>query len=520
MIRLRTASEVHSSGCLGIVVALLLITGCASVPLDVPKTPSYAIDPSSPLLKAPTPDGWLGGRTDINGFYPLINGFDAFGARLALMDSARATIDAQYFLMKPDNAGLVFAGKLMQAADRGVKVRLLLDDVFTTVDDVDLAMLDQHPNIELRIFNPISRSGFYWLNYLGRFSLANRRMHNKSFTVDNQISIVGGRNIAVEYFQLESKSNFIDFDMLSAGPVVTEVSRQFDRYWNHELAIPMAVLFDDVNKHKADEARELITEEMAEAGETIYGDAINTELMQQFYAKSLPPYIAEGRLITDDPDKLLVKVSREQQAVARDMGEALAAAKKEVIIFTPYLIPGKGGVKAIEELIARGVKIVVVTNSLATNNHAPVYSAYSRYRKDLLLAGVELWEARADAARAEPESEEDAGGDGILTLHTKAILIDGKQIFAGSLNLDPRSIAINTEMGLLIESSVLVEELRERSLRSLPTWAYRVSLDENGDTVWKAEIGGQQVVETHAPQTTLWQRFTALMLRVAPESQL
>lgn len=520
MIRLQTAVDAQSISGLLAIVALLLVTGCASVPLDVPKVPSYAVDPASPLVRAPATDDWLGGRTDINGFYPLIKGFDAFGARLAMMDNARATIDAQYFLMKPDNAGLVFAGKLMQAADRGVKVRLLLDDVFTTVDDVDLAMLDHHPNIELRIFNPISRTGFYWLNYLGRFSLANRRMHNKSFTVDNQVSIVGGRNIAVEYFQLESSGEFIDFDMLSAGPVVTEVSRQFDRYWNHKLAVPMAVLFDDVNKHKADKARELIIEEMAEAGETIYGDAVNTELMQKFYAKSLPPYIAEARLITDDPDKLLTRVSREQQQVARDMGEALAGAEREIIFFTPYLIPGKGGIETIRALIARGVKIVVITNSLATNNHTPVYSAYSRYRKDLLLAGVELWEARADAARADPNSEEDAGGDGVLTLHTKAILIDSKQIFAGSLNLDPRSVAINTEMGLLIESPALVEELRERSLRNLSAWAYRVSLDENGNTVWEAEIGGQRVVETHAPQTTLWLRLKALLFRVAPESQL
>ena len=209
---------------------------------------------------------WVGGRDDVNGFYPLSQGFDAFGARLRLMDLADKSIDAQYFLMKPDDAGLVFAAGLMTAADRGVRVRLLLDDVFTSVKDVGLAMLDAHPNIEVRIFNPVSRKGIYALNYLGHFSLANRRMHNKSFIIDNQVAVVGGRNIAAEYYQLETTGEFFDFDMLSVGPVVREVSNQFDTYWNHELALPMAALFNEDDKEKLTESREQVKREMAEAG--------------------------------------------------------------------------------------------------------------------------------------------------------------------------------------------------------------------------------------------------------------
>ena len=206
--------------CLGI---SLLIASCASVSLDHPKTVSRALENTSQTKPALRATEWLGGRTDVNGFYPLNQGLDAFGARLALMDAAEASIDVQYFLMKPDEAGLVFAAKLIKAADRGVRVRFLLDDIFTTVDDTGLATLDEHPNIELRIFNPISRKGIYAFNYLGHFSLLNRRMHNKALIIDNQLAVVGGRNIANEYYQLETTGEFMDFDMLAAGPIVNNV---------------------------------------------------------------------------------------------------------------------------------------------------------------------------------------------------------------------------------------------------------------------------------------------------------
>lgn len=495
-----------------------MLAGCASAPLDYPKEPSYAAVGTENSREAANVEDWLGGRSDVNGFYPLTGGFDAFGARLALMDAAQVSIDAQYFLMKPDNAGLVFAGKLMAAADRGVRVRLLLDDIFTTVDDVDLAMLDNHPNIELRLFNPISRKGVYAFNYVGNFSVTNRRMHNKSFIVDNQVAVVGGRNIAVEYFQLETTGEFMDFDMLSAGPVVREVSGQFDTYWNHKLAVPMAALYSEKNNQKISESRESLIREMDHAGDSIYGDAINTPLMKQFYADALPPYIADARLIVDEPQKLLEKVSADQQVVANEIRAVLEAAESEIIIFTPYFIPGKGGIEFVRSLTSRGVRVVVMTNSLATNNHTPVHSAYASYRKDLLKAGVELWEARVDAAQITTDEGESQLEK--LTLHTKAILIDRKRIFAGSLNLDPRSIDINTEMGVLIDSPQLGAELSDMSIEGIPELAYRLKLDENNKISWHAMIDGREVVETKEPQTTAWHRFKAWFMKIAPEGQL
>jgi len=497
---------------------MALVAGCASAPLDYPKQASVAIGETSHTREAAEVYKWMGGKTDINGFYPLVAGFDAFGARLRLIDGAEASIDAQYFLMKPDHAGLVFASKLMEAADRGVRVRLLLDDVFTTVDDLDFAVLNDHPNIEVRLFNPLARKGIAIFNFLGNFSLSNRRMHNKALVVDNQVAVVGGRNIAVEYYQLETTGEFLDFDMISVGPVVRQVSTQFDTYWNHMLAVPMEALYTDKDPEKLQEGRAALLQEMRDSGDSIYAEAINTPIMKQLNEQSLSPYIADARLLTDDPQKLLEDVSDEYQIVVNEMRKALLAAEEEIVIFTPYFIPRERGIELAKQLRDKGIRVVVVTNSLATNNHTPVHSAYASYRKDLLKAGVELWEARVDAGKITTDDGE--ADPGQLTLHTKGILIDKKRIFVGSLNLDPRSIEINTELGLLIDSPEMGAMLTESALSGIPDMAYRLRLGDDNKITWHATIDGKQVIETKEPQTSGWRRFTAWFLKIAPEKQL
>ena len=502
-----------------ILIALLsTLAGCASAPLDSPKEESYAIADISETRESIRAKEWVDGKDDVNGFYPLTQGFDAFGTRLALMDSAEASIDAQYFLMKPDDAGMVFASRLLEAADRGVRVRFLLDDIFTTVKDSSLAALDAHPNIEVRVFNPIARKGIYGFNYLGHFKLANRRMHNKAFVVDNQVAVVGGRNIAAEYYQLETTGEFIDFDMIAVGPIVREVSSEFDRYWNHKLAVPMEALYREDDEETIEQTRAKLKQKMDEAGQSIYADAINTPVLKQLGAHELKPYIAQARLITDDPQKLLEDVSQEQQILVNEMREAFLEAESEIIILTPYLVPRDRGIELIRELHAKGIRVTILTNSLATNNHTPVHSAYATYRKKMLEAGVELWEARADAAKiTTPDGESQLDK---LTLHTKGILIDRKRVFVGSLNLDPRSIDINTEMGLLIDSPELAERLTDSVREHIPKMAYRVKMDDEGNLSWHARIDGKQVVETKEPQTSAWDRFKAWFLKIAPEKQL
>lgn len=501
-----------------IFIALWVIGGCASAPLDYPKEPSTALVDTVDGREASRVSTWLDGADSVNGFYPLTEGFDAFGTRLGLMSAAEYSIDAQYFLMKPDNAGLVFAGKLLEAADRGVRVRLLLDDIFTSVEDEDLAMLDDHPNIEVRIFNPISRRGLYAFNYIGNFTLANRRMHNKSFTVDNQVAVVGGRNIADEYFQLETTGEFLDFDMLTVGPIVKEVSAEFDTYWNHKLAVPMAALFNEDDQQKLEARRQQVAREMAEAGESIYADSISTPVLKELYAQEIEPFIADAQLLTDKPDKLLEDVSEEQQIIVNAMRQALLEADSEIYIFTPYLIPRDKGMDLIRQLRARGIRVVIVTNSLATNNHTSVFSSYKTYRKGMLKAGVELWEARADAAKI--VNEDGTTELAHLTLHAKGMLIDRKRVFVGSLNLDPRSIDINTEMGLLIDSPEMAEYLTDNADQNIPAVAYRLQLGDNNKITWHATIDGKELVETREPQTSAWRRFTAWFMKIAPEKQL
>ncbi len=496
----------------------LLVTGCATAPLDFPKTESHALLNTADTHLGVEVGNWVAKNQGQSGFYPLIDGLDALGARLALIDVAERSIDAQYFLMKPDSAGHLFMMKLLEAADRGVRVRLLLDDIFTTVKDDVFVLLNQHPNIEMRLFNPVGRDGVYQLNYLGHFKLANRRMHNKSFTVDNEVSIVGGRNIADEYFELLNDAEFVDFDMLAVGPVAAEVSTTFDRFWNHKLSVPMEALESNKKLPDLETARANTDKAALAAAESIYGRALDSLLLHKINEDQIPLYPAESQVVTDDPDKLLSKVSSEQQVLVAALAKEIDQAVSEVLVITPYFIPGKNGVAFWRSITNKGVRVIIVTNSLATNNHVPVHSAYARYRHDMIAAGVELYEVRLDAAK-EPADDTKTAYD-TVTLHTKMALMDRRYTLVGSLNLDPRSIDINTEFGVFVDNADLAGGIAEWVLEILPSAAYRVTENEKGKLRWTVEIDGQTVVEKNEPQTSGWLRFKAFLSRIVPEKQL
>jgi putative cardiolipin synthase len=500
------------------ILLLLAVGGCASGPIDYPREFSEAVSGTEDTFLGREVAEFLVEHPGKSGFYPLSRGIDALGARLSLMDQAERTIDAQYFLMKSDEAGLIFAGKMLEAADRGVRVRFLLDDIFTNVDDRGLLLLDEHPNIEVRLFNPIARSGIYYLNYLGDFKRANRRMHNKSFIVDNQMVVVGGRNIAAEYFELEDDKVFVDFDMLGVGPVAPDISITFDRFWNHELSVPVAAFADRHSDTQLAATRERIEKAVEQAGASAYQAAIDSRLIRDLQDELVALYPATATVVTDDPDKLQHKASGEFRVLVNAVTKALQNAKSEVIIVTPYMIPGEGGMGLLKELTGRGIRVVVFTNSLASTNHVAVHGGYSRYRKPMLHAGVELYEARANAGQDAGESGEDEFE--ALTLHTKGIVIDRRITFIGSLNVDPRSVDINTEMGVLIESEELGELLSSALDSRLSAISYKVELDEKEKLRWRATIDGTEVVETSEPLSSRWRRFKAYMSKILPESQL
>ena len=494
-----------------------LLAGCATVSFEQPKSYSIAITDTDDTTLGKYAAYKTAQHDDQSGFYPLSQGMDALGIRLRLAEKAEKSIDLQYFLMKNDTAGAVMANALLKAADRGVRIRFLLDDVFTSVPDDSFLLINKHPNIEIRIFNPVSRSGIYVFNYIGQFSQANRRMHNKSFTVDHSISVVGGRNIADEYFQLKENAVFVDFDVLAVGPIAAEISESFDQYWNHSLAVPIEQFIKDKKSEDLGTIRADIAEELDGIYDTVYRKALNSQLLKDLIADRKPLYIGPARVLSDDPDKLINAIDEAHMKLAQDLGKILEAAEKEIIFISPYYVPGESGVQFVRGLVAKGVRVVILTNSLASTNHVPVHSAYTRYRLDVIRAGVELYEMRANAARELSGNEDDPDA---LTLHTKAILIDHRYMFIGSLNLDPRSIEINAEMGLLIDSEPMARDYTKNGDERMSTLTYRVLENDKGKLEWHARIDNQDVIETKEPLTGWWRRFKAWFMKIAPENQL
>jgi putative cardiolipin synthase len=292
-------------------------------------------------------------------------------------------------------------------------------------------------------------------------------MHNKSFTVDNQVTVIGGRNIADEYFELRPDAEFLDFDVIGIGPVAAKVSAQFDLYWNDSQSVPMEAFTDQQEPASLEDVRDKLDPDDLTEYRAMYSRAVESELVQQLYDGIMPMYPAYADVITDDPEKLVQKISEDQQTLVNHLSQIAAEAQSEIIVITPYFVPGDAGVAFWKSIVDKGVRVIILTNSLASNNHTAVHAGYASYRKAMLEAGAELYEARADAVSELP------GRSGItperLTLHTKGVIIDRKLVFVGSLNMDPRSVDINSEMGMVIKSPDLANLLAEEVLEDLLT---------------------------------------------------
>jgi len=501
----------------GLALAAIL-SACSTISFDQPKTVTSAYTDTQDTRYGQLLTRWSAQHPGINGFYPLNDGMDALGARLRLIEGAERSIDAQYFLMKNDDAGELFSGTLLRAADRGVRVRFLLDDVFTTVNDDILALLDQHPNIEIRLYNPVSRWGLYYLNYAWDFKRANRRMHSKSITADNAFTIIGGRNIADEYFQLRDDSEFLDYDMLALGPVAADVSDQFDDFWNSSRTIPMKALHNNFTEEDLRKERAEIDEELVIGPNSTYRRAMDSEHMLKLVDGTGTVYPAPAALLHDGAAKLENPVDISHMTLISELGNFILESDKSVFVITPYFIPTEGGLEFWQKVLDKGMSVTIVTNSLASTNHIPVHSGYSRYRKKMVEMGASIYEARVNAVR--PGAGNKASSPKSLTLHTKLMLIDERYLFVGSLNLDPRSIEINAEMGVLIDSPDIAQQFLAGVEQGLPALSYKVELDDDGRLQWLANIDGKDVIETKEPLTSWWRRFLSRVYRVLPESQL
>lgn len=502
--------------------SLLFFTGCASIDYDYPRTETTAIlDTADTRIGKTVTDLTETVTPGYSGFHTLNSGIDAFGARLLLADRAERTIDAQYYLIKPDVTGKAFVYALLRAADRGVRVRLLVDDMFVLGKDRGLVALDTHPNFEIRIVNPFRRGvgGFVWTGLTG-FSRATRRMHAKSFTVDSQATILGGRNIADEYFGASRDSKFGDLDVIAIGPIAPEVSRMFDTFWNHETAMPLPAFAKMPDDPQAE--LEWVRKELAEAFEaaqqTRYAEALSGSVSQ--FIEGYPNSIewAPYQLVYDSPDKHLGADRGPDESIVTPLSEAILGAQQEVLIVTPYFVLRDEGINRIIELEKRGVDVTIVTNSLVANNHTAVHGDYAPSRKPLLRNGVRIYELKPNAEFA---GSEFADEDSRATLHTKAFFVDREQSFIGSFNFNQRSANRDSENGVIVESAKISDGFTDAIYDAVGTRAWEVFLNEDGDLRWRGYEDGQEVVYEKEPESSWFMRFKAKLARILPiKSQL
>jgi cardiolipin synthase C len=465
------------------VASLLFVAlaGCAGLPKDVERQPSSALTDTggTRLGRALAPAVAANpGKTAI---HPLDEALDAFAARVLLARAAERSLDVQYYIWHDDITGNLLCEALWQAAERGVRVRLLLDDNNTKGLDGDLAALDAHPNIEIRLFNPYANRGFRFGELAADFSRLNRRMHNKSFTADNQVTIVGGRNVGDEYFGAEGAVAFQDLDVIAAGAVVSEVSASFDAYWNSASAYPAASLIP-ASQAADTTVREGWAKLHGRPEAARYLDAVReTSLIRDLLARSLKLDWVSARVVSDDPAKVLSPLERTDLNMLPRMQAAFGKPTRELDLVSPYFVPTEAGTAALRELAQSGVRVRILTNSLAATDVTPVHAGYANYREALLRAGVHLYELKP-SVQQKSEQRSGIGGSSGASLHAKTFAVDRSRIFVGSFNFDPRSARLNTEMGVVLESAALATRLSDAldAMRGRDAYEVRLSPDGRG----------------------------------------
>ena len=503
----------------GTLLVMLSLGACGGLPKGRERTPSTAMKGNERTSLAAAVRPRVAAHLGQSGLHTLLDGREALAARLALADAAQRSLDVQYFIWNKDMSGKVLLEHLFRAADRGVRVRLLLDDLGTMPSDATLLTIDSHPNIEVRMFNPVALRSPRLLGLIADFGRINKRMHNKSFTADGQASIVGGRNIGDEYFEAHAVMNFADLDVLVIGPVVKEVSDEFDLYWNNQSSIPIAALArQNTTPEQFAAQRAALIAYHETAADSAYAQSLrDSKFARQIRNRSVPYYWGKATIVEDHPDKVATSADKTETHLAPQLRKVVDQTKRELFLVSPYFVPGKKGVELLSAVRQRGVRVVVITNSLASTDGVAVHSKYQLYRKRLLQAGVELYEIKPTAGARErrPGSFRGLTGSSSAGLHAKTFAFDRRIGFIGSYNLDPRSSKLNTEMGVLFNCPALAKRLPENTQRDLIRNAYRLELDRN-HLVWVTREGYQQVRYNSEPEAGLWKRIKAQILSWLP----
>lgn len=509
-----------------LLVALGFFSGCVSLPEDFQRKPSHALTDTDQTRLGRSVATLLVEHPGESGFHALGQGLDAFYARVALIQAADKTLDLQYYIWRDDLTGRVLYNQLLAAADRGVRVRILLDDLDTAGKDEMLAAIANHPNVEIRLFNPFANRNARVGDFLTDTRRVNHRMHNKSLTADNQTTILGGRNIGDEYFDATLEVGFADMDVLAIGPVAPEVSRAFDLYWNSKWVYPVAAFAG--NRVTDDQQLACYRRESDEyvnaAISSEYAHALRSLAMARLQQISdLDFSWGRWKLVYDQPGKVDAKKVTRETHLAPALKDAIDETTSELIIVSPYFVPGSDFTRDLVDLEKRGVRVRIMTNSLAANDVPLVHAGYMRYRRELLEGGVELYEFKPlkDTSAKQADGSSGWTGSSRSSLHAKFLGFDRRYLFVGSFNLDGRSVALNTELGVFLESPGYAQGLASDFDQRAMVLGYRVMLTEQGDLQWVTLENGEQVRFEVEPETGYWTRFsTRLMSIIVPESQL
>lgn len=547
-----------------LLLLLYLLNGCAAIPYDCPRTPSSALYRPEGTAMGKRIQAQAVTHPGASGFFLLPTGIDAFATRARLIDRAEKTLDLQYYLFHDDRTGKFMFDRILNAADRGVRVRLLIDDWHQTKEiDWLLAALATHPNLEVRIFNPFGTQRATLFSRVFKMAFGPQRlrgrMHNKAFIADNTVAIVGGRNIGDEYFGASAEANFYDLDIITLGPVTRRVSAMFDDYWNCVLSVPLGALMsrrptaDDLRAVRRDLAAQRENLEKS----TYWLKVQESDLLKQIDAGQVPVVWAQAEVFSDHPLKCIDPEDPERSAkMAHELKAILEEAQSEMLMVSPYLVPGEAGMRLVKQLRDRGVAIKIITNSFASNDVPLAQIGYMHYRTDLLRMGVELYEIKPTLVHLKRErgqlggdfrrffSSFIQGGGSVIqrgashiriggsslqfgsssrgALHAKTFILDRRTVFVGSFNFDPRSMRLDTQNGIVIRSPDLANQGAWLFVRGIsPTRTYRVTLLGDDDLVWVTEDDGKEVRYYQEPLSRFFQRLSQRCLSwLTPESML
>ena len=506
----------------------ITVTGCNTLPKhkieSIPETALQVDTAQTTLAQIIQP--LQEQHPDLTGYLVLFEPLEALATRLSLIDKAEKRLDLQYYIWDNDKVGSLALHALIRAADRGVKIRLLIDDNNAKSTEGIFLALAQHPNIEVKLFNPYRFRKYRALDMILDLKRINRRMHNKSFIADHQVALIGGRNMTNQYYNVSDNYQFSDVDVMLVGTAVKDISHSFDEYWSHEYAYKVQEVVKLSAHHLSYESlKRQLDEHYKRVTVQNYLDLTsNSQAIDSLMSRDIQLDWVKAEVVKDSPDKIKSKAKKKEH-LNFQLIQHLEQPEKNVDLISAYFVPEKKGAKMLTDLAKDGVKVRVLTNSFKANDVAVVHAFYGKYRQNLLEHGVQLYEFLPALNKNDlDKNTEDLAkkakvsikGLSRSSLHAKLMALDEKQVFIGSFNFDPRSAYLNTEIGVLLNSPPLAQAVHTTMDENLSKYAYKLVLDANKKITWQRQTPQGPVIYTKEPRMKWWQRAGIKMLSWLP----